>query len=290
MKIIIKKIYITMFVIYIILSNVFVFASTRTETRTNNDLKVTYDIEVNSSNRNKILKTPKVNESEKIYDFAELLTSSQEEELYIEIENFIEKYKLDMVIVTIDENNKSSAMNYADDFYDYNDFGIGKQHNGLLFLIDMDTREMWISTTGKAIRVFSASKIDSILDYTYNKISVKDYYGCASQFIQYASKYANSSLGIGMKILKVGGVPTIITLIFIIYGLSRHKTVHIQNSAQMYMKPVVGKEGLVLTKREDKYITSHTSRYRRDSGSSSGGSSSHSSSSGRSHGGGGRSF
>lgn len=289
MKNIMRKFCIIIFLVYIILSDTIVYASTRTENRTNDDLKVPYDIEVNSTNRNKILKTPKVDETEKIYDFAELLTPSEEEELYIEIEKFIEKYKLDMVIVTINENNKGSSTNYADDFYDYNDFGIGQQNNGVLFLIDMDTRTMWISTTGKAIKVYSDSKIDSILDYTYNKISIQDYYGCASEFIVYANKYANSFLGTGAKILKVSIFPIIITIIIVIVGLSKHKTVHIQNSAKMYAKSIDGKDGLVLTKNQDKYITSHTSRTRRESSSGSG-SSTHSGSSGSSHGGGGRSF
>lgn len=290
MKKIIKKISIIMIIGYIMFSNIYTIASTRTEERTNNDLKVEADVNVTSSNKYKILQTPKVDETEKIYDFADLLTPSEEENLYIEIEKFIEKYNLDMVIVTINENNKSSAMNYADDFYDYNNFGKGKQNNGLLFLIDMDTREMWISTTGKAIKVYSDSKIDSILDYTYNKISVKDYYGCASQFITSATKYANASLGAGAIFLKVCIIPGIITICVIGFGLSKHRTVHKQNSADMYTKSVRGNDGLVLITNKDDYIRSHTSRSRRSSDSSSGGSSTHSGSSGSSHGGGGRSF
>ena len=130
-------------------------------------------------------KTPSVNNTLKIYDYAKLIPDDKEKEIYNMIKKFISRYNMDMAIVTINENPKSSSMGYADDFYDYNDFGVGVNKNGLLFLIDMDNRKMWISTTGKAIEIYNDKRIDAILDYTYDKISKKDYSGCAEQFIKY---------------------------------------------------------------------------------------------------------
>ena len=135
-------------------------------------------------------KTPSVDNTLKIYDYAKLIPDDKEKEIYNMIKKFISKYNMDMAIVTINENPKSSSMGYADDFYDYNDFGVGVNKNGLLFLIDMDNRKMWISTTGKAIEIYNDKRIDAILDYTYDKISKKDYSGCAEQFIKYATYFA----------------------------------------------------------------------------------------------------
>ncbi len=42
----------------------------------------------------------------------------------------------------------------------------------------------------KAIEIYNDKRIDAILDYTYDKISKKDYSGCAEQFIKYATYFA----------------------------------------------------------------------------------------------------
>ena len=220
-------------------------------------------------------KTPSADNTLKIYDYAKLIPDDKEKEIYNMIKKFISKYNMDMAIVTINENPKSSSMGYADDFYDYNDFGVGVNKNGLLFLIDMDNRKMWISTTGKAIEIYNDKRIDAILDYTYDKISKKDYSGCAEQFI----KMIKSSLICS----------SIATAIFIIIGVCSHRKPQKNREASKYIsKP------LKLTEQTDQFLDKHVSQTRRvESSSSSGGSSgssTHSGSSGTSHGGGGRSF
>lgn len=212
------------------------------------------------------------------------------------IKKFISKYNMDMAIVTINENPKSSSMGYADDFYDYNDFGVGVNKNGLLFLIDMDNRKMWISTTGKAIEIYNDKRIDAILDYTYDKISKKDYSGCAEQFIKYATYFAKKGRNGGDTIVSTSKMiksslicSSIATAIFIIIGVCSHRKPQKNREASKYIsKP------LKLTEQTDQFLDKHVSQTRRvESSSSSGessGSSTHSGSSGTSHGGGGRSF
>ncbi len=249
---------------------------------------------VGSSNAKRT--TPNVDNTLKIYDYAKLIPEEKEQKIYEKIKKFISSYNMDMVIVTIDENPKSSSMDYADDFYDYNKFGIGANKSGVLFLIDMSNRKMWISTTGDAIEIYNDKRIDAILDYTYDKISKKDYSGCAEQFIKYATYFAKKGRNGGDNILSIskilisssiGGVVTMI--IFLIIGLVSHKKPQKNKEASTYIsKP------LKLTDQMDQFVDKHVSQTRRvESSSSSGGSSgssTHSGSSGTSHGGGGRSF
>ena len=49
-------------------------------------------------------------------------------------------------------------MEYADDFYDYNGYGMGEKHNGIIMLISMENRDVWFGTTGSAIKTFSLDK------------------------------------------------------------------------------------------------------------------------------------
>lgn len=186
--------------------------------------------------------TPVVDATKKIYDYANLITKDEEEVLYNKVQEFINKYDMDMAIVTINSNPKSSSMAYADDFYDYNNFGKGTNKTGLLFLIDMQNRNMWISTTGDAINIYTDSRINTILDYTYDKISNEDYNGCAEQFIDKASYFANKGLTGGSKVVTVPKMicnslifAGLVTIVFICIGLATHRKPKKKKEASNYI-------------------------------------------------------
>jgi len=102
--------------------------------------------------------TPYVDTSVKVYDAAGLLDNDEIAELQTNIHNFINKYNFDMVVVTINENNKKpgngniATENYAMDFYEYNNFGKGKQdatgYDGVILVIDMQNRKFSILDVG----------------------------------------------------------------------------------------------------------------------------------------------
>ena len=238
-----------------------------------------------------------------------MLTSEEEKSLYNEIANYISKTNMDMVVVTIDDNNKTSPMNYADDFYHYNYFGKGNTNDGLLFLIDMDNREMWISTSGEAIIMYDDNRLDRILDKTYDKISQKDYKACVSVFIDEATNYFDKGIPSSNKDAYIDDkgdyiynsnrkkdvnisiftfiIPLLLSIIIVLIMKGRHKTIRKATTAVLYMKE---KE---ITVKEDTFLTTHTDKVYDPPSSSSGGrggSSTHRSSSGRSSGGRGRSF
>lgn len=272
--------------------------------RTESNYLVPDSINVTSSNKQAILKTPAVLASEKVYDFANLLTETEEEQLYNQVITYIENTNYDLALVTINENNKYSAMEYADDFFDYNDFGINSSRDGLLILIDMDTREIWVSTSGQAIKMYSDLRIDNIIDAGFNYLKNSKYYDCLSHMIDKMDYYFNLGVPSGNLDMQIdeegnpyyvkkipylmifiisGAVCTIISLILYFKTSSKIKK---QNTVT-YINPNLS--NLI---KNDQFLTTHTSRIRIESSSSSGGggSSFHSSSSGRSHGGGGRHF
>ena len=281
-----------------------VFASTNTFTRTEDNLLVSPDITVTSQNLDNILGTPAVDASEKVYDFAELLTPSEEEQIYNRVQKFINKTNLDLAVVTINDNNKFSAMEYADDFYDYNDFGTDSEYSGVLFLVDMDTREIYMSTTGKAISMYSDYRIDMTLDAIYQDFSNENYLNGITKFVAIIenydtiglpsnkdSKYAINNEGeVYRKFpwLIVFGIPSVITAIVIGILISKNKLVRVATSSREYLD----KDSLQIKTVSDRLVSTNTIAVPRSSGSSSGGggSSRHSGSSGRSHGGGGHRF
>ena len=232
----------------------------------------------------------------KVYDYAQVLTPTEEYNLKKDIDLYIANHSMDMVLVTVKYHEKSNTMNYADDFYDYNGFGIGSNYDGVIFVIDFSFgyTDIWMSTTGKAINVYTDARIDNILDSVALKKN-SGYYEMFKEFIEESSYYAKQGIpsynsgyysdgGIDYKNILIVSLllPTVIIIILIL----RNKMVKAATTATQYLL----KDSVVINKRNERFVTTHTTSVRiNDSSSSSGGgSSTHRSSSGRSHGGGGR--
>lgn len=269
-----------------------VFASTNTRERTEENYLISSDIEITESNKNNILLTPAIDEKEKIYDFADLFTEEEEQKLYQEISQYIASYQLDLAIVTISQNNKSSPREYADDFYDYNNFGLNSTKDGLLFLIDMDNREIYMTTTGAAINMYNDYRINKSLEQVYQYMTNQNYYQGVSQYIQIIGNYAKSGLpnqkeekNLITTICYSSIISLIITTIIMMILINKNKLVKKKTTAREYLN----KDSVSMKNIGEILISTNTVRQAIDH-SSSGGSSTHSGSSGTSHGGGGHGF
>ena len=287
-------------------------------TRTRDNLYVNKpEIEVTENNIYNILRTPYVKSSEKVYDFADVLTEDEEDDLYLKIMEFKTEYNMDMVIVTIDKEYSDSEIEaFADDFFDYNDFGeytSGNSYDGILAIRNVNNynRYYYISTSGMAQLYYAGSRVDDILDDMYDNMHYDNYYEGFVDFINSASYIR--SLGLpkkyegcyvdnfgnlydedgnkinfarGKYVVPVGPgllVALIVSIIVIVILIGKNKMVRKAIKAAEYLN----KDSIEITNREDRFISSHTSQYTVSSSSSSGGGG-HSGSSGFSHGGGGR--
>ena len=186
-------------------------------------------------------------------------------------------------------------------------FGKNETRDGLLILIDMYNRRVYVSTTGYAIKMFDDTRIDTIIDAGYLELKNADYYNCLNNMVLETLNLFNSGYpeSNNEMLIDENGNPyflkyisyplvivisSLVTLIvsLILYFKTRLKIK--RANAISYLKK---KD---LTTKTDQLVNStvtHTRIVSSSSGSgggSSGGSSFHSSSSGSSHGGGGRSF
>lgn len=286
-------------------------AQVKTYERTEEDLRLNKKIEITEYNKNTILNTPSVDANLKVYDFANILDNTN---YYESIHTFIKTYDMDMVIVTIDENNKSNTRDFGMDFYDYNDFGMDfKNYSGVLLVIDLDRvvnegqRNVEIITTGKAMLMFDDERINSIIDVMIYNLRQENYIDAVHDFLNKTSYYASQGIPNSNKSFYIDDdgnykqkflIPYgyalcfagIASLIIVSVAVSRNKMIKQVTHAREYLNDTN------FIKREDKFINSHTTRrvIRTDSGGGGGfhggGSSISRGSSGMSHGGGGRRF
>ena len=68
-----------------------------------------------------------------VVDDANLLSQNERNQLIENIEKFREKYSMDAVIVTSNDLKGKTPRDYADDYYDYNGYGLGNNNSGLYY-------------------------------------------------------------------------------------------------------------------------------------------------------------
>jgi len=124
----------------------------------------------------------------RVYDQADLFSYEEEMELASKLTEVQERMDMGLAIVTI-EDNSGSARDYADDFYEEYQIGIGSDYSGALFLIDMENGELWISTEGKMIRYLTDDRIDAVLDDAFEYAYDGDFYRAADAFLNGVETY-----------------------------------------------------------------------------------------------------
>lgn len=121
-----------------------------------------------------------------ITDDADLFTDYEETEILSAIEDYSSEKDFSLAVVTVSYTSGLSSEEYADDYYNYLIDNEGFQENGLLFLIDTDNRNVWISTSGECILSYSNSEINSIIDTGYNSLLNGDYAQCVLEMTEAA--------------------------------------------------------------------------------------------------------
>lgn len=269
-------------------------ALAKPETKNREDLEnygVNKKWEITDRNKNNVLQTPLVDASEKIYDFEDVLTESEKDELKELVDEFIKKTNMDMAIVFTNFSYTSDKENedYAADFYDYNDFGIDlKDYSGVLFLRNTYEVDPYfnIYTFGDAQIMFSYGRLENILDDIYQNIKNKNYKEGLSSFLNQMISYYDKGTPSEMEdyyIDEMGYlqhdrrfhpswflyfiISTVITAIIMGILIKKNKMVVKVKTAEEY----VNKNSVNINNRKDVFVSSHTSSYTTSSSSGGGG-------------------
>lgn len=239
----------------------------------------------------------------RLVDNADLLTDAEEEELLNTLNEISERQQVDIVVVTESSIGGASARDYADDFFDYNGYGIGEDRDGILLLISMEERDWYISTSGYGITAVTDAGLKYMSEQFVGYLSDGEYAVAFTSYAELCDEYITRALSgeaydvgnlpkepFGLRNIAIAFAAAFI-ISLIVTGIMRMnlKSVHSQPAAGAYIK----NGSIQVTKRNDLFLYSHVSRSERPkntSSHSSGGSSTHSSSSGSRHGGGGGKF
>ena len=263
----------------------------------------------------------------RVFDQAGLFSETEIIQLEEKIAQCRKSTKMDVVIVSAYADGERSAEEYADDYYDYGGFGVGKKASGVLLLYYMDGPgqpggECYISTAGTMINMLTDERIESILDDVYGDLGNRDFAGATEHFLEDVKAYVKEGVESGQytydrdtgEIVRYHSIRLYeVAIAMVIAGIlagsvcldikkryaMKQSSREVSNSLQAYRADCAFHFSVAGDKMINKYVrsipiprnTSSGSGGRGHSGSSSAGRSTiHTSSSGRSHGGGGRRF
>ena len=91
----------------------------------------------------------------RLVDKADVLTDEEEKKLLKKLNKISEEEKVDVVVLTVENEAGKDVTAFADDYYDYNNYGFGYKGDGIILVVDYGTRDWAISTKGKGIYIFT---------------------------------------------------------------------------------------------------------------------------------------
>lgn len=251
-----------------------------------------------------------------VYDRAELMSEAERLELHAMAMKLSDDWEMNFVAATTDDTQGKTTQEYADDFYDEL-FPENEEEDGILYLIDMEHREIYVSTSGLAIRYLTDERIEWVLDEIYPHVADGDYYMAFVEGMSRTQDFLREGipqdqyhydvetgeidaykepmkLTVGEILLALfsGLVPAAVTI-----GIIKAKY---QLKFEDFHYDAYTDSDIRLSVKSDRLVNTFVTHRRipRNNGNSGGGRSSgggsrssvHTSSSGRSHGGGGRKF
>lgn len=258
---------------------------------------------IDESNINNVKNTKYVNVEDKIYDFSEVLTEEERENLKKLINDYIEKTNMDMVILidsvpyVVDSVNED----YAVDFYDYNDFGLDfENYSGVILFRNTYSSNPYFNvyTFGNAQLYYSYQRCENMLDNIYYDLKGHNYFNGFSTFIEDFDYYYDEGKPSELKDYYIDDmgylkkkyrapwlvaiiVSSLTTIIVLSIMYNKNRMVKKDSRASEYLN----RESIKFTKRNKSLMSSHTTHYTRSSSSSGGGGGGFSSSGGSSGGG-----
>ena len=242
----------------------------------------------------------------RMYDGAGVLTEDEDNELEDALEELSLRQSFDVTIASIESLesvNADSMEQYADDLYDYCQFGYGTDRDGVLLLVSVGDRKWHLSTCGYGITAFTDAGIQYLGQQLTPFMAEGDYAGAFRTFVQWADDYVTAAREghpydvntlpreplSPMYLVLALGIGLVLAWVIVGVMKGQLRSVAFQENAASYVR-----EGsMKLTNQRDLFLyrdVHRTEHVEEKDSSDSGGSSTHTSSSGTTHGGGGGSF
>jgi len=199
-----------------------------------------------------------------IYDEAQLLSSSEAENVNDRLVALGEEYDVNICIVTLESTDGEDVEDVADDIYEELELD-----DGILVLVSMDPRRCQIVTDGRGGEAIDEDAIEEIGNAMKSDLSDEEYEDAFLTFVDkceyYLDGYENGFPFDGSGSLATAViVGVIVAFITVMILKGQLKSIHMQNQANNYVKP----GSMQLTVRNDLFLYRTIDRRKKESKSS----------------------
>lgn len=211
-------------------------------------------------------------DKQRIYDFAEILTKSEVEELETIAQKYSDKRETDFIILTTPDSGKKDIKKFMQDFYDDEGLGYDKKHGNVAILsLDMKNRDVYLAGFYKAKERLDNARLTKIREKITPDLSAGNYSSAFESFIITGHKYMAFKPGVDptnplfntwVQLAVAIGLGAVI-----VWSLARNVATKVTTHAGTYRD---GERTKILSKR-DRYIKTTVTKRRRPKQSSSGG-------------------
>lgn len=132
---------------------------------------------------------------EQVIDEIGVLEAAEIDQLSRAIQRVENQYVMDVAVLITDKvpadpsDDMHIVMNYADSYYDEHRMGMRANASGILYLLDMNNRVIWLTTCGDMMYYVNDRREECILDAIYECVIHEDYYGSIMQYINLLDEY-----------------------------------------------------------------------------------------------------
>ncbi|MEN2467863.1 TPM domain-containing protein [Ornithinibacillus sp. JPR2-1] len=135
--------------------------------------------------------------TQRIYDYANLLSDEEVEALEQLADEHSEKRKTDFIIVITEDTDGKTVEQYMADFYDEMAFGYDKPHGSTVILaIDIDNRDFYIASFEGAQKHLDSQRVDLLFNELVPPLSADKYFDAFKTFVETGSRYMRYMPGV----------------------------------------------------------------------------------------------
>lgn len=195
----------------------------------------------------------------KLHDYAQVFSENEQKTIKEKIDSFIEKYNMDMVVISVRYYSTNTIDNYAKEIYEKYEYGIDDSKSCAMFIIDLQDNDYYINVFNDSNNLLSSSEIRNI------KNKVKQTHGNYNKvlnFINYAYESASITTEKVEKNVSFNGInwglilflsllmPMLILIVFMIKLENNEEKVIVCNHLR--------DNSLIINDRVDKFINTNT--------------------------------
>lgn len=126
---------------------------------------------------------------EQVADYAGLFTADEITRITALCDQIEEEYQVDLFVLTSYDVPNGQTTAYADDYYADHHFGFGSDEAGMLYLLDMNNRMVWLSTKGIMLDYITDSREEGIIDAGYDALGDGRYGQSVLQSLAQTERY-----------------------------------------------------------------------------------------------------